>query len=97
MQPLPYRSRHNVTGTVTALRGLAAVDVRYRSRVENVLQYPLDPRTEIFTLDVRGAYQAFGLTFLAGIRNLFNTFYTDVQERSPGAPRQWSLGVYSEF
>ena len=94
---LPYRSRHNVTGTVTALRGLAAVDLRYRSRVENVLQYPLDPRAEIFTMDVRGAYQAFGLTFLAGVRNLFNTFYTDVQERSPGAPRQWSLGVYSEF
>jgi outer membrane receptor protein involved in Fe transport len=94
---LPYRSQHNVTGTMTALRGLAAVDVRYRSRVEEVIGYPLDPRSSIFTLDVRGAYQAFGLTFLAGIRNLFNTFYTDVQERTPGAPRQWSLGVYSEF
>ena len=94
---LPYRSRHNVTGTVTALRGLAAVDVRYRSRVEEVIAYPLDPRGNIFTLDLRGAYQVFGLTVLAGIRNLFNTFYTDVQERSPSAPRQWSLGVYSEF
>jgi len=94
---LPYRSQHNVTGTVTALRGLAAVDVRYRSRVEEVIGYPLDPRSNIFTLDVRGAYQAFGLTLLAGVRNLFNTFYTDVQERTPGAPRQWSLGVYSEF
>jgi outer membrane receptor protein involved in Fe transport len=94
---LPYRSQHNVTGTVTALRGLAALDVRYRSRVEEVIGYPLDPRSNIFTLDVRGAYQVFGLTLLAGIRNLFNTFYTDVQERTPGAPRQWSLGVYSEF
>jgi outer membrane receptor protein involved in Fe transport len=94
---LPYRSRHNVTGTVTAWRGLAAVDLRYRSRVEEVIAYPLDPRGNIFTLDVRGAYQVLGLTVLAGIRNLFNTFYTDVQERSPGAPRQWSLGVYSEF
>ena len=94
---LPYRSQHNVTGTVTAMRGLAAVDLRYRSRVEEVIGYPLDPRSSIFTLDLRGAYQAFGLTFLAGIRNLFNTFYTDVQERTPGAPRQWSLGVYSEF
>ena len=94
---LPYRSRHNLTGTVTALRGLAAVDLRYRSRVEEVIAYPLDERGSIFTMDLRGAYQAFGLTFLAGVRNLFNTFYTDVQERSPGAPRQWSLGVYSEF
>jgi outer membrane receptor protein involved in Fe transport len=51
---LPYRSQHNVTGTVTALRGLAAVDVRYRSRVEEVIGYPLDPRGSIFTLDVRG-------------------------------------------
>jgi vitamin B12 transporter len=94
---LPYRSQHNVTGTVTALRGLAAVDVRYRSRVEEVIAYPLDPRGNIFTLDARGAYQVLGLTLQAGVRNLFNTFYTDVQERSPGAPRQWSLGVYSEF
>ena len=94
---LPYRSRHNVTGTVTAWGGLAAVDFRYRSRVEEVIAYPLDPRGNIFTLDIRGAYQVLGLTVLAGIRNLFNTFYTDVQERSPGAPRQWSLGVYSEF
>jgi len=96
-RPLPYRSRHNVTGTITALRGLAAVDVRYRSRVEEVIAYPLDPRGNIFTLDVRGAYQALGLTFLAGVRNLFNTFYTDVQERSPGAPRQWRLGVCPAF
>ena len=94
---LPYRSQHNVTGTVTAFRGLAAVDLRYRSRVEEVIAYPLDPRGNIFTMDIRGAYQVFGLTVLAGVRNLFNTFYTDVQERSPGAPRQWSLGVYSEF
>lgn len=94
---LPYRSRHNVTGTVTALRGLAAVDVRFRSRVEEVIAYPLDTRSDIFTLDLRGAYRAFGLTFLGAVRNVFNTFYTDVQERSPGAPRQWSLGVYSEF
>ena len=55
-------------------------------RVEEVIAYPLDPRGDIFTLDLRGAYRAFGLTFLGGIRNLFNTFYTDVQERSPGAP-----------
>jgi len=47
--------------------------------------------------DDENAYRAFGLTFLGAVRNVFNTFYTDVQERSPGAPRQWSLGVYSEF
>lgn len=94
---LPYRSRHNVTGTLTAFRGLGAIDLRYRSRVEEVLAYPLDPRGDIVTVDLRGAYRALGLTFIGAVRNLFNTFYTDVQERSPGAPRQWSVGVYSEF
>ena len=34
---LPYRSRHNVTGTLNVLSGLAGVDVRYRSRVQEVL------------------------------------------------------------
>jgi outer membrane receptor protein involved in Fe transport len=65
--------------------------------VEEVLAYPADERGSMTTLDLRGAYRAFGLTFLATVRNLFNTFYTDVQERSPGAPRQFVVGVYSEF
>jgi outer membrane receptor protein involved in Fe transport len=94
---LPYRSRHNLTGTVTLFNGLGAADLRYRSRVEEVLAYPADERGSMTTLDLRGAYRAFGLTFLATVRNLFNTFYTDVQERSPGAPRQFVVGVYSEF
>jgi hypothetical protein len=36
---LPYRVRHTVTGTAELLRGLAAIGLRWRSRVEEVLAY----------------------------------------------------------
>jgi iron complex outermembrane receptor protein len=94
---LPYRSRHNVTGTLDLLRGLLGVDLIYRSRVEEVLAYPADPRGTITTMDFRAAYKIAGVALQAKVTNLFNSFYTDVQERSPGAPRGLGLSVFSEF
>jgi len=90
-QPLPYRSRHNVTGTVNLLRGLAGVDLRYRSRVEEVLAYPLDPRSDATIVDVRLGYRALNVLWQLKVANLFNRFYVDVQERNPGAPRSIAL------
>jgi outer membrane receptor protein involved in Fe transport len=90
-QPLPYRSRHNVTGTVNLLRGLAGVDLRYRSRVEEVLAYPLDPRSDATVVDVRLGYRALNVLWQLKVANLFNRFYVDVQERNPGAPRSIAL------
>ncbi len=84
---LPYRSRHNVTGTLTMFQGLAAVDVRYRSRVEEVLVYPLDPRSDVTVVDLRLGYRALNLLWQLKVANVFNQFYVDVQERTPGAPR----------
>ena len=95
--PLPYRSRHNVTGTLSALRGLLGVDLRFRSRVQQVLQYPLDPRSAITVFDLRMAYRVAGVALQAKVSNLFQTFYVDVQERNPGAPRQLSLTAYRGF
>lgn len=95
--PLPYRSRHNLTGTVSALRGLVGLDVRFRSRVQQVLQYPLDPRGNITVLDLRVAYRVAGVAVQAKVSNLFQAFYVDVQERTPGAPRQVSLTAFREF
>lgn len=94
---LPYRSRHNLTGSLELFRHRLGVDYRYRSRVEEVLAYPADPRTSISILDVRGSVDALGVTFQAKVSNIFNTFYTDVQERSPGAPRSIGLTVSSTF
>jgi outer membrane receptor for ferrienterochelin and colicins len=94
---LPYRSRHNVSGSLELFRKRFAVDYRYRTRVDEVLAYPADPRTNISVLDLRGSVSALGVTFMGKISNLLNTFYTDVQERSPGAPRNIALTVMSEF
>jgi iron complex outermembrane receptor protein len=94
---LPYRSRHNVTGTVSGFQGLVGVDIRYRSRVEEVLVYPLDARDAITVADLRLAYGVRAFTFFGRISNLFNTFYTDVQERNPGAPRNLSISVVTDF
>jgi outer membrane receptor for ferrienterochelin and colicins len=95
--PLPYRSRHNITGTVGALHGLVGLDVRFRSRVQQVLQYPLDPRGHITVFDLRVGYRLAGIAFQAKVTNLFQKFYVDVMERNPGAPRNVSLTAYRAF
>lgn len=92
-EPLPYRSRYNVTGTLTGLGGLANLDVRYRSRVEEVLAYPLDPRGDMTVLDVRVNYRAGGILWQLKVSNVLNTFYTDVQERRPGMPRAFEVAA----
>ena len=95
--PLVYRSRHNVTGTLTALRGLVGVDMRFRSRVQEVLQYPLDPRGTITVVDLRVGYRVAGVALQAKVTNLFQSFYVDVMEKNPGAPRNVSLTAYRAF
>ncbi len=90
-QPLPYRSRHNLTGTVNLLGGLAGVDARYRSRVEEVIGYPFDHRSAVTLVDVRLGCRLAGITWQAKFANLFNRFYVDVQERNPGPPRSISI------
>lgn len=95
--PLPYRSRHNLTGTLSALRGLVGLDVRFRSRVQQVLQYPLDPRGSITVVDLRLGYRVAGVAIQAKVTNLFQRFYVDVTERNPGAPRNVSLTAFRSF
>jgi outer membrane receptor protein involved in Fe transport len=95
--PLPYRSPHNVTLTMNALHGLAGVDVRYRSRVQRVLAYPLDPRGSSTVVDLRLAYPIAGTTLQARISNLFQEKYVDVMERNLGAPRSIMLTASRDF
>ena len=94
---LPYRSRHNLTATLNLLRGLAGVDLRWRSRVDEVIAYPLDPRGDITVVDLRLAYRLFGNVLQAKVSNVFQNVYPDVQERVPGAPRSLSLTLYRAF
>jgi iron complex outermembrane receptor protein len=95
--PLPYRSKHNLTATLNVFQGLAGVDVRWRSRVEEVIAYPLDPRGDITVVDLRLAYRVLGNVLMAKVSNLFQSVYPDVQERVPGAPRSLSLTLYRAF
>ncbi len=85
--PLPYRSRHTVTASMDLLGGLAGVDVQYRSRVEQVLEYPLDPRGDITTVALRFGARVKGVLFAAQVSNLLQAKYVDVMERNQGAPR----------
>lgn len=94
---LPYRSRHNVSGTFSALHGLLDIDVRYRSKVEQVLAYYFDSRGPVTVVDARVGYRFAGVALQAKISNLFQQFYVDVMERYPGAPRSMSLTAYREF
>ncbi|HXW97322.1 MAG TPA: TonB-dependent receptor [Gemmatimonadales bacterium] len=94
---LPYRSKHTVTGTAEFLSGLFAADVRYRTKPEVVLQYPLDPRKDITLVDLRLAYRVWGTGLQLKVSNLFQNRYTNIQERTPGAPRNISLTAYRGF
>ena len=88
---LPYRSPHNFTATVNVWRQRFGVDVRYRSRIPEVIAYPLDPRGDATVVDLRAAYTFSNVTWQMRLGNLFNTFYVDVQERIPSAPRSLTL------
>jgi iron complex outermembrane receptor protein len=90
-QPLPYRSPYNLTSTMNIWRQRVGVDVRYRSRIPQVLAYPLDPRGDATVVDLRGAYSLFNVTWQLKLANLFNAFYVDVQERTPSPPRSLTL------
>jgi len=88
---LPYRSPHNLTATVNVWRQRIGVDLRYRSRIPEVLAYPLDPRSDMTVLDLRGQYSFLNVTWQLKVANVFNAFFVDVQERTPSAPRSLTL------
>ncbi len=95
--PLPYRSRHNLATTLSGWADRIALDFRYRSRVDEVLAFPLDPRGAITLVDVRFAGNILGTEIQGKIENLFQSQYVDVQERSPGQTRSFRLTVTPRF
>ena len=96
-RPLAYRSRHNITTTLSGWSDLLALDVRHRSETETVLAYPLDERGPITLLDLRLAIQIMDMDVRAKVENLLQAEYVDVQERNPGATRSFRVTVTSRF
>ncbi len=94
-EPLPYRSTHNLTGTLSS--GPIGLDVRHRSRVERVLAFPLDPRDAFTVVDLRLGYRVLGVGLQAKVSNLFQEEYVDVQERNLGEPRRFLLTAVRSF
>jgi outer membrane cobalamin receptor len=94
---LPYRSRHTVTGSLDLLGGAAGLDLRYRSRVQQVLEFPADPRTAITIVDLRFAFRVAKTMMLAKVSNLLQAKYVDVMERNQGAPRSFLLTGMATF
>ena len=66
-------------------------------RVDEVLAYPLDPRTAITVVDLRAGYRIGRFDLQAKVENLFQNSYVDVQERSPGRTRSFRLTVTPRF
>ena len=95
--PLPYRSDHNLTATLSALRDRIGLDVRFRSAVEQVLAFPLDERSSITVVDLRFGEEILGMEVRAKISNLLQNDYVNVQERTPGETRRFLLMVVPRF
>lgn len=96
-RPLVYRSTHNLTTTLSGWEERVALDVRYRSRADQVLAFPLDERGHIAVVDLRMNTTVGDMDIQAKIANLFQAEYVDVQERNPGATRSFRVTVTSRF
>ena len=96
-RPLAYRSRHNVTSTVSAWRDRIALDMRHRSRAEEVLAFPLDDRGPITVLDLRMETVFRDVEVQAKVGNILQAEYVDVQERNPGQTRSFRVTLTSRF
>ena len=96
-RPLVYRSDHNLTTTLSAWAERVALDVRYRSRADQVLAFPLDERGDITLVDLRMGTTVMDVDVQAKIENVLQAEYVDVQERNPGATRSFRITLTSRF
>ncbi len=94
---LAYRSRHILTATLSGWDDAVALDVRYRSRPEEVLVYPFDERGAFTVVDLRLNFKVMGIDLWTKVANLLQAEYVDIQERNPGASRSFRVTVSSRF
>ncbi len=96
-RPLVYRSDHNLTTTLSAWAERLALDLRYRSRPDRVLAFPLDERGDITLVDLRMGTTLMDVDVQAKVENVLQAEYVDVQERNPGATRSFRITLTSRF
>ena len=94
---LAYRSRHVVTTTLSGWDDVVALDMRYRSRPEKVLLYPLDEGSAFAVVDLRFNLGVMGMDLQTRVANLLQAEYVDIQERNPGASRSIRTTLTSRF
>ena len=94
---LAYRSRHNLTTTLSAWDDVIGLDMRYRTRPEVVLAYPLDERGDVTLVDLRLSFDVMDMDVQTKVTNLLQAEYVDIQERNPGASRSFRVTVTSRF
>ena len=94
---LAYRSRHNLTTTLSAWDDAIGLDMRYRTRPEVVLVYPLDERGNVTLVDLRLSFGVMNVDVQTKVANLLQAEYVDIQERNPGASRSFRVTVTSRF
>ncbi len=94
---LAYRSRHNLTTTLSAWDDAIGLDMRYRTKPEEVLAYPLDERGDVTLVDLRLNFEVMDVDVQTKVANLLQAEYVDIQERNPGASRSIRLTVTSRF
>ncbi|MXW17356.1 MAG: TonB-dependent receptor [Gemmatimonadetes bacterium] len=94
---LAYRSRHNLTTTLSAWDDAVGLDMRYRTRPEVVLAYPLDERGDVTLVDLRLNFEVMDVDVQTKVANLLQAEYVDIQERNPGASRSFRVTVTSRF
>ncbi|MCY4572197.1 MAG: hypothetical protein OXF01_05290, partial [Gemmatimonadetes bacterium] len=95
--PLVYRSDHNLTTTLSTWAERLALDLRYRSRADQVLAFPLDDRGDITLVDLRMGTTVMDVEVQAKVENVLQAEYVDVQERNPGATRSFRITLTSRF
>jgi outer membrane receptor protein involved in Fe transport len=95
--PLPYRSAHNAAGTLDLWKGVVGLDIRYRSRVQQVLAFPLDRRSAFSVVDLRLGHRLFDMLVQAKVSNLLQARYVDVMERNLGPPRSILVTALKTF
>ncbi len=96
-RPLVYRSDHNLTTTLSTWAERLALDLRYRSRADQVLAFPLDDRGDITLVDLRMGTTVMDVEVQAKVENVLQAEYVDVQERNPGATRSFRITLTSRF
>ena len=94
---LAYRSRHNLTTTLSAWDDVIGLDMRYRTRPAVVLAYPLDERGNVTLVDLRLSFDVMDMDVQTKVTNLLQAEYVDIQERNPGASRSFRVTVTSRF